>query len=93
METKMEDREVRAHLGRHLRMIEHIASHTEAAIPTNLSVPESELALDDEALRPYQLSHYVANSITTAVDVMSTARLTSVPTRSPTRQMRMAAAL
>jgi len=71
----MDDREARARLGRHLRMIEHIASHTEVAIPTNLSVPESELALDDEALRPYQLSHYVANSITTAVDVMSTARL------------------
>jgi hypothetical protein len=75
LETGVDEQEALNRLPAQLRLISMLEERAEARPFWDLARPQSALARDDAALRPYQLSHLVGHCLASSIDALRTARL------------------
>lgn len=70
-------------LAHRLALADELVKHNDGE-HFDLAAPGSELAGDDEQLKPFQGSHYVAHCLSVSIDALRTARLVTVDPAKPT---------
>lgn len=75
MDQEDVEREATEHLPSQLLWLRELERRHDARGYWNLATPGSPLAADDEALRPFQLSHFIGHCLVSSVDAMRTVRL------------------